>query len=70
MDVLLLIIVLTFNGGQQNINVFQAPPGETMANCENVVKPLTVHNALNSIPNISQIEAACHMIHVNLPINN
>lgn len=58
-EALFLIVTLVFQDGSMRYQSFQAPPEETMANCQHVYAPKLEHEYRNKITNLLDIATQC-----------
>lgn len=63
--VLLLVVTIMFPDGNLYTKVLQAPPGETLENCEKIVLPSAVAR-MKSKPNVTHATGVCLKVNINL----
>ena len=63
--VLLLIVTIMLPDGSLYSKVYQAPPEETMENCQKIILPSAV-SKMKSQPHVSQASGVCFEVDINL----
>ena len=66
MEVLILILTFLFPDGSIHTRIHQAPAGETLEHCKQVVLPNALERARNTVFGIVEATGVCYIIKIDL----
>ena len=66
MEVLILVLTFLFPDGSIHTRVHQAPVGETIEHCKEVVLPKAIAQTKNTVFGIVQATGVCYKIKIDL----